>query len=62
MLAIEGTKIGRSICGFLKGSSNSAPQRLVEGIMKGRVFAFPKTGNADHLSSAAYAYLTVHIT
>lgn len=62
VLALEVTKLGRSICNFVRGSTSSVPQRLVEGIMKGRVFAFPKAGNADHLSSAAYAYLTVHIT
>lgn len=62
VLALEATRLGRNISAFLHGASNNVPQGLVAGVMKGRVFAFPKGGNADHLSAAAYAYLTVHVT
>lgn len=62
VLALETTRLGRNISAFLHGATNSMPQGLVAGVMKGRVFAFPKGGNADHLSAAAYAYLTVHVT
>lgn len=62
VLALEATKLGRSISSFLHGASNNMPSGLAAQVMKGRVFTFPKAGTADHLSAAAYAYLTVHVT